>query len=56
MDIVFSSAFPEHHHAIKLGVLYCDRLILPDDQIGFIKPNVPITDEIVEKQFALLAG
>lgn len=53
MDIVFSSAFPQHHHAIKLGVLYCDRMILPADQIGLIRPDVPITDEIIKKQIRI---
>jgi hypothetical protein len=43
MDIVFSSSFADDH-AVKLNVLYCDKVIIPRDFIGFMTPDEPLPD------------
>jgi hypothetical protein len=44
MEVVLSSSFVDDH-AVKLSALYCDRIILPYDFIGFAKPHVPLPDD-----------
>jgi hypothetical protein len=45
MEVVLSSSFVDDH-AVKLSALYCDRIIIPYDFIGFAEPHEPLPDAV----------